>query len=113
MLSEYIPFKWLKESWKAVGGGSVYIRAVHIQNVNSFVEGYFTKQVLAMKYPYRARRYSCSRNIKLKRPNSGQFEAHRWVEAPTYQPKGGYYAMVERADFLEVRPIIIQEGVHV
>lgn len=112
MLSQYIPFKWLKESWQALGGGSVYIRAVKVDSVSSFVRGYFTKQVLNQRFPYRARRYSCSRNIHLARAKQAGWELHRWVEAPYHSPtKGdqlGYHAMVDRTDFLDVKPIIIQ-----
>jgi hypothetical protein len=112
MLSQFIPFKWLKQAWQAVGGGSVYIRAVKIDSVGSFIRGYFTKQVLNQRFPYRARRYSCSRNIHLARAKSMDWELHRWVDRPYHSTvRGdlkGFYAMVDRADFLDVKPIIIQ-----
>jgi hypothetical protein len=103
MLSQFIPFKWLKESWQAVGGGSVYIRAVKIDNISSFVKGYFTKQVLGYDFPLRKRRYSSSQNIKLARPKQAGWQLHRWVEAPNYLPNKGYHTLVERQDFLPAR----------
>jgi hypothetical protein len=114
MLSEFIPFKWLKEAWQVLGGGSVYIRAVKIDSINGFVRGYFTKQVLNQPFPYRARRYSCSRNITLHRPSSGQYSLHKWVSIPWIskdgQSKPGYYASVDRLDFARVDPVLVQEG---
>lgn len=100
MLSEYIPFKWLKESWQALGGGSVYIRAVKIDNIRGFVKGYFTKQVLGFDFPANTRRYSSSQNIKLARPKEAGWQIHRWVEVPNYLPNKGYHKVVDREDFL-------------
>jgi len=101
MLSEYIPFKWLKESWQALGGGSVYIRAVKIDNINGFVRGYFTKQVLGFDFPAYTRRYSSSQNIKLAKPKEAGWQIHRWVEVdnPNFDKKG-YHKVVDRLDFL-------------
>ena len=103
MLSQFIPFKWVMKSWKAVGGGSVYIRYVNIDTIGGFVRGYFTKQVLGYDFPRYRRRYSTSRNIKLARPKQLGWELHRWVDVPTYLPNKGYHAMVERVDFLDNR----------
>lgn len=98
MLSEYVPFSWIKKAWKACGGGSVFIRYVDIQTVKGFIEGYFTKQVLNQDFPPRVRRYSCSRNIKLSRPKQPGWELRQWISAPAYSKKG-YYTGVEDIDW--------------
>lgn len=99
MLSEFVPFSWIKKAWKGVGGGSVYIRYVDIQTVSGFIKGYFTKQVLNQDFPARKRRYSCSRNISLTRPKQAGWEIRQWISAPTYSKKG-YVTGVEREDFI-------------
>ena len=99
MLSQVIPVKWAMKAWKAVGGGSVYIRYVKIDSLGAFVKGYFTKQVLGFDFPRRKRRYSTSRNIKLARPKQEGWQLHQWLDRPNYS-KGGYYTVVERVDFI-------------
>lgn len=105
MLSQFIPVKWAMKAWKAVGGGSVYIRYVKIDNIGGFVKGYFTKQVLGYIFPRRKRRYSTSQNIKLARPKQEGWKLMKWFPDPNY-PKGGAFISVDRADFvdLEQRP---------
>ena len=61
LLSEYVPYKWIKEAWDKSGGGSVYIRYVKIHHVRPFIKGYFTKS-LGEIYPFRRRRYTSSQN---------------------------------------------------
>jgi hypothetical protein len=99
MLSEYVPFKWIKEAWQAVGGGSVYIRYVHIDTISGFIKGYFTRQVLGQGFPPRKRRYSCSRNISLRPEKKPGWEIQQFVKTPDWR-KEGYYTSVDRIDFI-------------
>ena len=99
MISQYIPFKWVMKAWKAVGGGSVYIRYVKIDTVSGFIKGYFTRQVLGIDFPSRKRRYSTSRSISLAMPKKPGWELRQWISAPAYSKKG-YVTGVEREDFV-------------
>jgi hypothetical protein len=104
MLSQFIPVKWIMKAWKALGGGSVYIRYVKIDSIGGFVRGYFTKQVLGFDFPRRKRRYSTSRNIKLARPKEEgwkllRYVSRSWIDGSGVQ-KTGYYTEVDRTDFM-------------
>lgn len=106
LLNEYIPFKWLKKAWKAVGGGSVFVRYVKVKHQKAFVKGYFS-HALHDPHPSHTRRYATSQSIKLFSHAKTGWEIQRWISKPEYS-KGGYHHKVERVDFaIRLHPKII------
>src|ERR1035441_10382155 len=60
-----MPWKWLQESWQAVGGGrSVDIRYVDVHRISRYLSKYLTKDLL-LSAPSGCRRVTSSRGIKL------------------------------------------------
>lgn len=74
LVDQFIPQAWISERWEALGGG----RIVDIRKVRDFKKvarylGKYLAKGFGKRELYRARRYSCSRNIKL-----GEEKGPRW-----------------------------------
>jgi hypothetical protein len=67
LIDRYMPREWIQESWVAVGGGRmVDIRYVDIHRISRYLSKYLTKELLLSELPpFRSRRVSTSRGIKL------------------------------------------------
>jgi hypothetical protein len=79
LIDRYIDLEWIRSAWVAVGGGfMVDIRLVDVHRVSRYLSKYLTKQLL-MSAPFRSRRVTTSRGIKLfeKQPSEFKWELLR------------------------------------
>jgi len=76
LIDRFIPWKWLRASWIAIGGGTmVDIRHVDVHRVSHYLSKYLTKELL-LSAPLRSRRVTTSRGLRLFEK---QNERPRWV----------------------------------
>ena len=65
LIDRFIPQKWIRTAWVAIGGGSmVDIRYVDVHRVSRYLSKYLTKELL-LSAPPRSRRVTTSRGIHL------------------------------------------------
>jgi hypothetical protein len=65
LVDRFIPQAWVKQSWKAVGGGEfVDIRFVDLHRISHYLSKYLTKELL-LSAPKRSRRVTVSRGLGL------------------------------------------------
>ena len=65
LIDRYIARQWIQAAWAAVGGGrQVDIRYVDVHRVSPYLSKYLTKELLT-SVPFRSRRVTTSRGIKL------------------------------------------------
>jgi hypothetical protein len=65
LIDRFIPQKWVRAAWVAIGGGSmVDIRYVDVHRVSRYLSKYLTKELL-LSAPPRSRRVTTSRGIHL------------------------------------------------
>jgi hypothetical protein len=77
LVDRFIPWDWIKESWSALGGGSVvYIKYVDVHRIARYLSKYLTKELL-LSAPKRSRRITTSRSIQLIEKKKD--DAQRWT----------------------------------
>jgi hypothetical protein len=65
LVDRFIPQEWIKQSWSALGGGSiVFIKYVDVHRVSRYLSKYLTKELL-LSAPERSRRVTTSRSLHL------------------------------------------------
>ncbi len=65
LVDRFIPWDWIRESWSALGGGTVVdIRYVDVHRISRYLSKYLTKELL-QSAPQRSRRVTTSRSIRL------------------------------------------------
>jgi hypothetical protein len=65
LVDRFIPWEWIKDSWSALGGGTVVdVRFVDVHRISRYLSKYLTKELL-QSAPARSRRVTTSRLIRL------------------------------------------------
>ena len=74
LIDRCIEVEWIRKAWVAVGGGyMVDIRLVDVHRVSRYLSKYLTKDLL-MSAPFRSRRVTTSRGIKLFEKKASEFK---------------------------------------
>jgi len=65
LLDRFIPQEWIRNSWSALGGGTmVFIQQVDVHRISRYLSKYLTKDLL-LSAPLRSRRITTSRSLHL------------------------------------------------
>jgi len=79
LVDRFIPWAWIKQSWSALGGGTVvFVKFVDVHRISRYLSKYLTKELL-QSAPLRSRRVTTSRSIHLieKRQPNGVWTLHK------------------------------------
>jgi len=79
LVSDYIPWEWMKSKWTRYGGGPVvWVKYVDVHRVSAYLAPYFTKMgsIEASAFPEHIRRYATDRSIKLA------YTPQQWLNRP-------------------------------
>jgi hypothetical protein len=79
LVDRFIPWDWIKQSWSALGGGTVvFVKFVDVHRVSRYLSKYLTKELL-QSAPARSRRVTTSRSIHLieKKKTDGAWALHK------------------------------------